>query len=33
MNGALGLGQWQSVLLFELDGSRSRSVSLQIWGI
>lgn len=33
VNGALGLGQWQSVLLFELDGPRSRSMSLQIWGV
>lgn len=28
----LGLGTWQSVLFFELDGPRSRTVSMQISG-
>ena len=28
----LGLGTWQSVLFFELDGPRSRTVSVQING-
>ena len=28
----LGLGTWQSVLFFELDGPRSRTVSVQISG-
>lgn len=30
--GALALGTWQSVLFFELDGPRSRTVSVQIGG-
>lgn len=33
VDGALALGQWQSVLFFELDGPRRRSVLLQIWGV
>ena len=32
VDGKLGLGQWQSVMLVELDGPRRRSVSLQIVG-
>jgi len=30
--GALQLGEWQSVLLFELDGPRSREVKVQLVG-
>ncbi|MFQ5701109.1 MAG: secondary thiamine-phosphate synthase enzyme YjbQ, partial [Acidobacteriota bacterium] len=29
----LGLGRWQSVLLVEMDGPRSRSVSILILGL
>lgn len=32
VNGQLGLGTWQSILLFELDGPRRRTVSVQLWG-
>ncbi|WGV28225.1 secondary thiamine-phosphate synthase enzyme YjbQ [Halotia branconii] len=32
MDGKLGLGTWQSVLFFELDGPRQRTVCLQISG-
>jgi secondary thiamine-phosphate synthase enzyme len=32
VDGALDLGRWQSVLLVELDGPRSRTVSLQLMG-
>ena len=32
VDGELGLGQWQSVMLVELDGPRRRNVSLQIVG-
>ncbi|MCG5060361.1 MAG: secondary thiamine-phosphate synthase enzyme YjbQ [Limnoraphis sp. WC205] len=32
VEGKLGLGTWQSVLFLELDGPRTRSVSLQIMG-
>ncbi len=28
LNGELGLGTWQSILLFELDGPRERTVNL-----
>jgi secondary thiamine-phosphate synthase enzyme len=31
--GDLVLGQWQRILLAELDGPRTRSVRLQVWGI
>lgn len=31
-DGKLALGTWQSVLLFELDGPRKRTVSVQISG-
>lgn len=31
--GELDLGKWQSVMLVELDGPRTRSVSLQVQGI
>ena len=31
--GELVLGEWQRVLLAELDGPRTRSVRLQVWGI
>ncbi|MDH5302241.1 MAG: secondary thiamine-phosphate synthase enzyme YjbQ [Gammaproteobacteria bacterium] len=31
-NGELSLGQWQSVMLLELDGPRPRTVSIQIIG-
>ena len=32
VNGQLLLGQWQSVLLFELDGPRKRHIGVQILG-
>ena len=32
MNGELALGTWQSVLFFELDGPRKRTVFIQISG-
>jgi secondary thiamine-phosphate synthase enzyme len=32
VEGKLGLGTWQSVLFFELDGPRIRTVSVQITG-
>jgi secondary thiamine-phosphate synthase enzyme len=32
INGKLGLGTWQSVLFFDLDGPRQRTVLLQIEG-
>lgn len=32
VEGKLGLGTWQSVLFFELDGPRTRTVSVQISG-
>jgi len=32
VNGELLLGQWQSVLLFELDGPRERRIGVQILG-
>ena len=32
VNGDLVLGQYQSVMLFELDGPRSRKVCVQIYG-
>ena len=31
-NGSLQLGQWQSIILIELDGSRKRSVGVQVMG-
>ena len=31
-NGELVLGQYQSVMLYELDGPRTRKVSVQIYG-
>lgn len=30
--GRLGLGTWQSLFFFELDGPRSRNVQVQVWG-
>ncbi len=30
--GALVLGEWQRVLLAELDGPRARQLRLQVWG-
>jgi secondary thiamine-phosphate synthase enzyme len=33
VDGSLTLGQWQSILLVELDGPRQRSVSLQLLGL
>jgi secondary thiamine-phosphate synthase enzyme len=30
--GKLKLGQWQSVMLYELDGPRNRQVAVQIYG-
>lgn len=32
MDGELALGTWQSILLFDLDGPRARTVSVQISG-
>lgn len=32
INGELALGQWQSILLFDLDGPRRRTVNVQLWG-
>jgi thiamine phosphate synthase YjbQ (UPF0047 family) len=32
VDGKLGLGTYQSVLFFELDGARKRTVFLQITG-
>jgi thiamine phosphate synthase YjbQ (UPF0047 family) len=32
-NGELVLGQWQRVLIAELDGPRSRTIRLQVMGI
>jgi len=32
-NGALALGNWQSVILAELDGPRERSIQLQVLGV
>lgn len=32
VNGELALGTWQSVLFFELDGPRTRTVSIQLSG-
>lgn len=32
MQGELVLGQYQSVMLYELDGPRSRKVSVQVYG-
>ena len=31
-NGRLGLGTWQCLFFFELDGPRSRNVQVQVWG-
>jgi thiamine phosphate synthase YjbQ (UPF0047 family) len=30
--GNLVLGQWQSVMLYELDGPRQRKVAVQVYG-
>jgi secondary thiamine-phosphate synthase enzyme len=32
VNGELALGTWQSVLFFELDGPRTRTVAIQLTG-
>ena len=32
-NGALALGNWQSVILAELDGPRERSIHVQVLGV
>jgi secondary thiamine-phosphate synthase enzyme len=32
VDGKLGLGTYQSVLFFELDGARQRTILCQIWG-
>ncbi|MGE5660150.1 MAG: secondary thiamine-phosphate synthase enzyme YjbQ [Actinomycetota bacterium] len=32
IDGKLALGTWQSVLFFDLDGPRKRTVLVQIWG-
>ena len=32
VNGALSLGQWQAIMLVELDGPRNRTVQVQILG-
>lgn len=31
-NGRLRLGTWQSLFFFELDGPRSRTIQVQVWG-
>ncbi len=31
-DGELSLGQYQSLMLYELDGPRDRTVSVQMWG-
>lgn len=31
-NGKLRLGTWQSLFFFELDGPRSRTIQVQVWG-
>jgi secondary thiamine-phosphate synthase enzyme len=33
VDGKLALGTWQSVLFLELDGPRTRTLSLQFWGL
>ncbi len=33
VDGKLGLGTWQSILFFELDGPRNRTIYLQFWGM
>ncbi|WP_455200612.1 secondary thiamine-phosphate synthase enzyme YjbQ, partial [Kaarinaea lacus] len=32
IDGALAIGQWQSVLFAELDGPRSRTLNVQLFG-
>jgi thiamine phosphate synthase YjbQ (UPF0047 family) len=32
-NGALALGNWQSIILAELDGPRERAVQIQVLGV
>jgi secondary thiamine-phosphate synthase enzyme len=32
VHGELGLGQWQSIMLVELDGPRDRTINIQICG-
>lgn len=32
VDGQLVLGTWQSILFFELDGPRNRTVFVQLWG-
>lgn len=32
VDGQLALGTWQSILFFELDGPRNRTVFVQLWG-
>lgn len=32
IDGKLALGTWQSVLFFDLDGPRKRTVLIQVWG-
>jgi secondary thiamine-phosphate synthase enzyme len=32
-NGEVVLGQWQRILVAELDGPRDRSIRVQVWGI
>ncbi len=32
-NGELVLGQWQRILMAELDGPRARTLRIQVWGI
>ena len=32
VHGQLALGQWQSIMLVELDGPRDRTVNIQICG-
>lgn len=32
LGGELALGQWQSVLMIDLDGPRTRTVGVQVMG-
>jgi secondary thiamine-phosphate synthase enzyme len=32
-NSDLVLGQWQRIMMAELDGPRSRSIRVQVWGV
>ena len=32
-DGEIVLGQWQRILMGELDGPRARTLRLQVWGV